>query len=196
MCVDYSDLNRACTKDFYPLPNIDQMIDSTAGHEMLTFMDAFAGYNQIKLAKEDQDSTTFITHKGVLAFTVLPFGLLNAGATFQQAMDTIFAPQIGRNIQIYVDDMIVKSVEAEAHIIDLIEMFDNIRKHSMRLNPSKCSFGLAGGKFLGYLLTHRGIDADPSQIKSIQEMSSSKSLKDLQSLTGCIAALRLFIPQS
>lgn len=88
MCVDYSDLNRACLKDFYPLPNIDQLIDLTAGHGMLSFLDAFAGYNQIKLAKEDQDNTTFITHKGVFAFTVLPLGLLNIGVTFQRAMDT------------------------------------------------------------------------------------------------------------
>lgn len=172
------------------------MIDSTAGHEMLSFMDAFARYNQIKMAKEDQDDTAFITHRGVFAFTVLPFGLLNVGATFQQAMDTIFAPQIGRNVQIYVDDMIVKSVKASDHIKDLLEMFENIRKHSMRLNPNKRSFGLGGGKFLGYLLTHRGIKADPSQIKAIQNMPSPKSLKDLQSLTGCIAALCRFIPQS
>lgn len=83
MCIDYSDLNRACPKDFYLLPNIDQMIDSMAGNEMLSFMDAFSGYNQIKLAKEDQDNTAFITYKGVFACTILPFGLLNAGATFQ-----------------------------------------------------------------------------------------------------------------
>ena len=87
MCVDYSDLNRACPKDFYPLPNIDQLIDATAGHEVISFMDAFSGYNQIKLAKEDQDDTAFITHRGVFAFKVVPFGLLNAGATFQRTMD-------------------------------------------------------------------------------------------------------------
>lgn len=158
MCVDYSDLSRACPKDFYPLPNIDQLIDSTVGNEMLSFMDAFAGYNQIKLSKEDQDETAFITYKGVFAFIVLPFGLLNLGATFQKAMDTIFSSQIGWNIHIYVDDMIVKSVKASDHISELIETFKNIRKHNMRLNPLKCSFGLSGGKFLGYLLTHRGIE--------------------------------------
>lgn len=162
MCIDYSNLNRACPKDFYPLSNIDQLIDSTAGHEILSFMDAFAAYNQIKLEKEYQDDTAFITHRGVFAFTVLPFGRLNAGATIQQAMDTIFASQIGRNMQIYIDDMIVKSVKTSDHISDLIESFENIRKHSMCLNPSKCSFGLRGGKFLGYLLTHQGIEAKPS----------------------------------
>lgn len=133
-------------------------------------MDAFAGYNQIKLAKEDQDDTAFITHKGVFSFMVLPFGLLNAGATFQQEMDTIFTPQIGRNVHIYVDDMIVKSVKASDHIADLIETLENIRKHNMRLNPAKCSFRLNGGKFLGYLLTHRGLKTDPTPIKAIQDM--------------------------
>ncbi|XP_017216818.2 uncharacterized protein LOC108194379 [Daucus carota subsp. sativus] len=196
MCVDYSDLNRACPKDFYPLPNIDQLIDATAGHELISFMDAFSGYNQIKLAKEDQDSTAFITHKGVFAYTVLPFGLLNAGATFQRTMDTVFADQIGRNMEIYVDDMIVKSVKAPSHAKDLRETFDCIRKNQIRLNPAKCSFGLGGGKFLGYLLTQRGIEADPSQIAAVRDMQPPKTVKDLQILTGCIAALRRFIPQS
>ncbi|XP_017224785.1 uncharacterized protein LOC108201008 [Daucus carota subsp. sativus] len=196
MCIDYSDLNRACPKDFYPLPNIDQLIDSTVGNELISFMDAFSGYNQIKLAKGDQTSTAFITHRGVFAYRVVPFGLLNAGATFQRTMDKIFAPQIGRNMSIYVDDMIVKSAKANGHLEDLKETFDRIRAHSVRLNPAKCSFGLSGGKFLGYLLTQRGIEADPLQIKAIRDMQSPRSLKELQTLTGCIAALRRFIPQS
>nr|XP_017239614.1 PREDICTED: uncharacterized protein K02A2.6-like [Daucus carota subsp. sativus] len=196
MCIDYSDLNRACPKDFYPLPNIDQLIDSTAGHELISFMDAFSGYNQIKMAKEDQDDTAFITHKGVLAYTVVLFGLLNAGATFQRTMDTIFAPQIGRNMQVYVDDMIIKSVKSTHHHEDLRETFTRIRDNQVRLNPAKCSFGLTGGKFLGHLLTQRGIEADPSQIKAIKEMEPPRILKDLQVLMGCIAALRRFILQS
>ena len=196
MCIDYSDLNRACPKDFYPLPNIDQLIDATSGHELLSFMDAFAGYNQIKMASEDKNDTAFITHRGVFAYNVVPFGLLNAGATFQKTMDTIFEPQIGRNMQIYVDDMIVKSLKIEDHLVDLKETFVRIRANQMRLNPTKCSFGLGGGKFLGYLLTQRGIEADPTQIKAIQDMPAPRSIKELQVLTWCIAALRRFIPQS
>nr|XP_017245509.1 PREDICTED: uncharacterized protein LOC108217176 [Daucus carota subsp. sativus] len=196
MCTDYSDLNRAFPKDFYPLPNIDQLIDATSGHELLSFMDAFSGYNQIKMAPEDQNSTAFITHRGIFAYKVVPFGLLNAGATFQRTMDTIFASQVGRNMQIYVDDMIVKSLKANEHSKDLRETFTRIREHSMRLNPTKCSFGLAGGKFLGFLLTQRGIEADPAQISAIKEMPAPKTIKELQTLTGCVAALRRFIPQS
>ena len=107
-------------------------------------MDAFAGYNQIKMASEDKNDTAFITHRGVFAYNVVPFGLLNAGAIFQKTMDTIFEPQIGRNMQIYVDDMIVKSLKIKDHLVDLKETFVRIRSNQMRLNPTKCSFGLGG----------------------------------------------------
>lgn len=100
MCIDYSDLNKACPKDFYPLPNTDQLIDATAGNELLSFMDAFSGYNQIKMDNQDWEQMAFITHRGVFSYRVIPFGLINAGVTFQQMMDTIFGKQIGRNLQI------------------------------------------------------------------------------------------------
>ncbi|XP_074374330.1 uncharacterized protein LOC141714711 [Apium graveolens] len=169
MCIDYSDVNRACPKDFYPLPNIDQLIDATAGNELLSFMDAFLGYNQIKMDSHDWQQTAFITHRGVFGYKVMSFGLINAGATFQQTMDKIFSSQIGRNMLIYVDDMITKSKVAFDHVTDLREMFTNAMK---------------------------GIEADPAQTKAILEMSKPRSIKDLQKLTGCIAALRRFIPQS
>lgn len=142
MCIDYSDLNKACPKDFYPLPNIDQLIDATAGNEMLSFMDAFSGYNQIKMDNQDWEQMAFITHRGGFGYRVMPFGLINAGATFQQMMDTVFGSQIGKNLQIYVDDMIAMSKVAVDHINDLRETFENARRHGMRLNPTKCSFGL------------------------------------------------------
>ena len=111
MCIDYSDLNRACPKDYYPLPNIDQLIDATSGHELLSFMDAFSGYNQIRMDNNDWGKTAFITHRSVFGFKNMSFGLISAGATFQRTMDVIFASQIGRNMEVYVDDMIVKSKE-------------------------------------------------------------------------------------
>lgn len=126
MCINYSNLNRACPKYFYQLPNIDQLLDFISGNQLLSFMDAFSGYNQIKMVEEDQDDTLFMTHRGVFAYKVVPFGLLNAGATFQKTMDTIFAPQLSRNMQIYVDDMIVKSLLAEDHVKDLLESFERI----------------------------------------------------------------------
>ena len=119
MCVDFTDLNRACPKDNYPLPRIDTLVDSTARHELLSFMDAFLGYNQIKMKEEDQEKTSFLTSQGLLCYKVMPFGLKNAGATDQRLMNKMFARQLGRNVQVYVDDMLVKSVRENDHLSDL-----------------------------------------------------------------------------
>ncbi|XP_074329165.1 uncharacterized protein LOC141666851 isoform X1 [Apium graveolens] len=148
------------------------------------------------VARHSLQQTAFITHRGVFGYKVMPFGLINAGATFQQTMDKIFSSQIGKNMLIYVDDMITKSKVASDHVTDLRETFTNARENNMRLNPAKCSFGLTAGKFLGFLVTQKGIKADPAQTKAILEMDKPRSIKDLQKLTGCLAALRRFIPQS
>ena len=110
MCVDFMDLNRACPKDSYPLPRIDTLVDSTTRHELLSFMDAFSGYNQIKMNEEDQERTSFVTSQGLFCYKVMPFGLKNTGATYQRLMNKMFTDQIGRNVQVYVDDMLVKSL--------------------------------------------------------------------------------------
>ena len=109
MCVDFTDLNKACPKDSYPLPRIDQLVDSTAGHRLLSFMDAFSGYNQIRMDEVDQEKTSFVTSQGLFCYKVMPFGLKNAGATYQRLVNHMFRPQIGRNVEVYVDDMLVKS---------------------------------------------------------------------------------------
>ncbi|XP_074336976.1 uncharacterized protein LOC141674152 [Apium graveolens] len=137
MCIDYTDLNNACPKDPYPLPNIDQLIDATSGHVMLSFMDAYSGYNQIKMDPKNILKTAFITHRAVYAYVMLPFRLTNAGTTYQRAMNKIFKDQIGRNQESYVKDMIAKSTSIPGHIGDLRECFDNLRKYSLRLNPEK-----------------------------------------------------------
>ena len=111
MCVDFTDLNNACPKDSFPLPRINQLVDSTAGHKLLTFMDAFSRYNQIQMAKEDQEKTTFMTSQGLYCYRIMPFGLKNTGATYQSLVNQMFSKQIGRNVEVYVDDMLVKSKE-------------------------------------------------------------------------------------
>ena len=129
MCVDFTDLNKACPKDSFPLLRIDQLVDSMAGHKLLTFMDAFLGYNQIKMAKEDQEKTAFITSQGLYCYKVMPFGLKNAGATYQRLVNKMFSQQIGRNMEVYVDDMLVKSKGELAHLDDLKETFVTLKAH-------------------------------------------------------------------
>ena len=118
MCVDFTDLNKTCPKDDYPLPKIDHLVDSTAGHALLSFMDANAGYHQIQLATEDQPPTPFITNAGVYCYKVMPFGLKNVGATYQRMVNKVFRSQIGRNLEVYVNDMINKSKQASEHAAD------------------------------------------------------------------------------
>ncbi|XP_057443195.1 uncharacterized protein LOC130734919 [Lotus japonicus] len=126
----------------------------------------------------------------------MPFGLKNAGATYQRLMDRVFQGLVGRNMEVYVDDMIVKSVFGSNHHKDLMEAFGRIRKHNMRLNPEKCSFGIRGGKFLGFMITSRGIKINPDKCKAIQEMKSPSNVKEVQRLTGRIATLSRFLPHS
>ncbi|KAL0454708.1 UNVERIFIED_CONTAM: hypothetical protein Slati_0810000 [Sesamum latifolium] len=119
----------------------------------LSMMDASQGYHQIMLAPEDQKKVSFITSEGTFCYLAMPFGLKNAGATYQRLVDKIFRPQIGRNVEVYVDDMLVKSKKAEEHVKDLEETFSILRKYKLKLNPAKCAFGVQGGRFLGFIVT-------------------------------------------
>ncbi|KAH9686870.1 hypothetical protein KPL70_014547 [Citrus sinensis] len=180
MCVDFTDLNNACPKDGFPLPKIDQLVDSTAGHSLLSFIDAFSRYNQIPMDKHDEESTTFITNMGLFCNRVMPFGLKNAGATYQRLVNKIFKPLIGQTMEVYVDDMIMKSREPADHVQHLEENFDLLRKYRIKLNPEKCAFGVSSGKFLGFLVSHQGIKANPKKIRAVIEQSRSKALVDAE----------------
>ena len=170
MCVDFTDLNKACLKDSYPLPRIDQLVDSTTGHKLLSFMDAFSGYNQIRMDGADQEKTSFVTSQGLFCYEVMPFGLKNAGATYQRLVNHMFRPQIERNVEVYVDDILVKSLNEEEHLDDLQETIDTLKRFSMKLNPSKCGFGVLLENFLKFMVSHRGIKANPEKIKAILNM--------------------------
>ncbi|XP_024046702.1 uncharacterized protein LOC112101040 [Citrus clementina] len=196
MCVDFTDLNKACPKDSFPLPKIDQLVDSTAGHGLLSFMDAFSGYNQIPMYEPDEESTAFITNQGLFCYRVMPFGLKNAGATYQRLVNKVFKPLIGKTMEVYVDDMITKSKIPKEHVGHLEETFELLRKYKMKLNPEKCAFGVESGKFLGFMVSHRGIEANPEKIQAIVQMTSPRNLKEMQSLTGRLAALSRFISKA
>ena len=196
VCVDYTDLNDACPKDSFPLPRIDQIVDASAGQGMLSFLDAFSGYHQIPMFPPDAEKTAFITPHGLFCYNVMSFGLKNAGATYQRLVTKIFRPLLGKTMEVYIDDMLVKSKERSRHASHLEETFELLRKHCMKLNPLKCAFGVSAGKFLGFMVTQRGIEANPSQIKAILESQAPDSRKSVQQLTGRLAALGRFISRS
>src|SRR5438128_2480490 len=193
MCVDYTDLNKACPKDPFGLPRIDQVIDSTAGSELLCFLDAYSGYHQVSLAESDCIKTSFITLFGAYCYITMPFGLKNAGATYQRAMQRCLHDQLGRNMEAYVDDVIIKSRVKEDLISDLSETLTNLRRFKWKLNPKKCVFGVPLGKLLGFIVSYCGIEASPEKLKDIFRMNSPTALKDVHKLTGCMAALSCFV---
>ena len=161
VCVDSTDLNKACPKNPFPMPQIDQLVDATVGHPRMSFLNAFQGYHQIALAVDDQEKIAFVTPIENYHYKVMPFGLKNVGATYQRMMTSMFEPQLGKNIDIYIDDMVVKSKVESDHVNDLRNIFDILRRYKLRLNASKCSFGVGSRKFLGYMVTHRGIKVNP-----------------------------------
>nr|KYP75627.1 Retrovirus-related Pol polyprotein from transposon 297 [Cajanus cajan] len=195
MCVDYTDLNKACPKDSYPLPSIDRLVDGASGHALLIFLDAYSRYNQIMMYPPDEVHTSFITDHANYCYRVMPFGLKNASATYQRLMDKVFHHQIGQNMEVYVDDMVVKTTSATDHASDLAEIFAQVRKHNMRLNSEKCVFGVHGGKFLGFMITSRGIEANPEKCKAIIQMQSPQTVKEVQRLAGRLVSLSRFIPK-
>ena len=119
VCVDYTDLNDACPKDSFPLPRIDQIVDALAGHGMLSFLDAFSGYHQIPMHPPDAEKTSFITPRGLYCSNAMPFGLKNAGATYQRLVTKMFRSLLGSTMEVYIDDMLVKSNQRQDHVTHL-----------------------------------------------------------------------------
>ena len=179
LCIDFTNINRACPKDSCPFPRIDLIVDATAGHELLSFMDAFSGYNQISMDPNDEEKTSFVTAQGTHCYRVMPFGLKNAGATYQRLVKRMFQKQIDTTMEVYIDDMLVKSTTAKLHIAHLSEPFQILRNYNMKLNPAKCAFGVSAGKFLCFIVNHRGIEANPDKIKVVLNMPSPSSIKEV-----------------
>ncbi|GKV51647.1 hypothetical protein SLEP1_g58282 [Rubroshorea leprosula] len=196
MCIDYTNLNQACPKDCYPMPSIDKLVEAASGNERLSLLDAYSGYHQVPMALEDEEKTSFYAGDAIYCYVMMPFGLKNAGATYQKMVTIVFRAQIGKNLEVYVDDIVVKSLKAEDHLAYLDETFNNLRKNRMRLNPAKCIFSVESGKFLGFMVSRRGIEVNPEKIRAIAEMEPPKSVKDIQRLTGRVAALHRFISKS
>jgi hypothetical protein len=196
MCVDFTYLNKACRKDDFPLERVDKIVDDTTNSEMLSLLDMFTGYHQIRVRREDEEKRSFITPFGTFCFVRMPEGLKNAGCTFSRMRAIVLHPQLRRNILAYVDDIVVKSIQRRDHISDLTKTFANLRAANLRLNPEKCVFDIHKGKVLGCLVSTKGIEVNPNKIKALIEMQDSVSVKDVQKLTGRVAAFNRFIPRA
>ncbi|GKU88726.1 hypothetical protein SLEP1_g2955 [Rubroshorea leprosula] len=164
MCIDYTNLNQACPKDCYTMPSIDKLVEKTSGNERLSLLDAYSSYHQVPMAPEDEEKTLFYTGDEIYCYVMMPFGLKNAGATYQKMVTIIFRAQIGRNLEVYIDDIVI--------------------------------FGVEFGKFIGFMVSRRGIEVNPEKIRVIAEMEPPKSVKNIQRLTGRVTALHRFISKS
>jgi hypothetical protein len=193
MCIDYTSLNRACPKDEYHMPCICQIDDSTTSCELLSFLNAYSGYHKISLAVDDEEKTTFITPFGIFCYTKMTFGLKNGGATYQKCVHTVLESQIRRNIEAYIDDIVVKSRKRGDLLSDLEETFGNLRKFRMMLNPKKCVFGVSSGKLLRSMVSSRGIDANPKKVEAIDKLQPPRTRKEIQKLADMMAVLSRFI---
>ena len=148
------------------------------------------------MALDDQEKTVFVTPVGNYHYKVMHFGLKNAGSTYQRMMTKMFEPQLGKNVDVYIDDMVVKSKLVSEHVTDLTSIFEILREHKLRLNVSKCSFGVGLGKFLGYMVTHKGIEVNPDQIKAINKLATtSESQRGAETYwnDGCLESVYIQI---
>ena len=160
---------------------------------MLSFLDAFSGYHQIPMHPLDVEKTSFITPHGLYCYNVMPFGLKNVGPTYHKLVTKMFRPLLGSTMEVYINDMLVKSKQCPDDAAHLQQTFDLLREYDMKPNPLKCAFGVNVGQFLGFMVTQRGIEANPAQLKTILQSPAPSSKKGIQQLTGWLTALGRFI---
>jgi hypothetical protein len=194
ICVYFRNLNRATPKDEYLMPVADLLVDSASGNKVISFLDGNAGYNQIFMAKEDVSKTAFHCPGFISLFewVVMTFGLKNAGAMYQRAMNLIFHDLLRVLMEVYIDDVVVKSVGFGEHMTDLKLSLERMKKYGLRMNPLKCAFRVTSGRFLGFIVHEHGIQIDPKIIDSIRKIGEPVCKKDVQELLK-INYLRHFI---
>ncbi|KAM2981417.1 hypothetical protein FF2_012722 [Malus domestica] len=198
ICIDFRNLNLATPKDEYTMPISDLLIDATANHTILSFMDGHARYNQIFIVESDVHKTAFRCPRalGTYKWVVMPFDLKNIGTTYQRAINTIFHDLIGTIVEVYIDDVVIKSKHRQTHLDDLRQAFLRMRQHNPKMNPAKCAFGVSTGNFLGFLVHHRGIEVDENKARAIINAPPPTTKKQLQSLLSKITFLHRFIANS
>jgi hypothetical protein len=169
MCINYTSINMACPKNLFPLSRIDQIVDSTSDCDLLCFLYAYSGFHQIPMSREDEEHTAFITVDDLFCYVSMPYGLKNALPTFMRVMHKAFGDLIRDLVEVYVNDIIVK-IKSHAYLLDnLTLVFDRLRSMRTKLKPDKCVSGVTTGKLLGFLVSYRGIEANPEKIKKSKQ---------------------------
>jgi hypothetical protein len=181
VCVDFRNMNWATTKDGYPMPIADVLVNNASGHKVISFLDGNAGYNQIFMAKEDMHKTAFRCSRfvGLFKWIMMTFGMKNAGATYQRAMNLIFHDLLGVILEIYIDDVVVKSADFREHMADLRILLERMRKFGLKMNPLKCMFSVSVGWFLGFIVHAQGIQVDPKKVEAISRMKEPTCKRDV-----------------
>jgi Reverse transcriptase (RNA-dependent DNA polymerase) len=192
-CVDYRKLNGITKKDAYPLPRIDDMLNTLKGSKWFSTLDLASGYWQVAMHPRDREKTAFVTRYGIYEFNVMPFGLCNAPATFQRLMDRVYQDIAWKFVVVYLDDTIVYSKSFDEHLEHLRETFIRIRQAGLRLNLEKCNFWMQSLPFLGHIVTSIGIAPDPQKIEAVQKIQPPKTVTQLRSFLGLVGYYRQFI---
>lgn len=179
ICIDFRNLNKVSLKDNYPVPKMDHISHKVVGSQRMSMMDGFSRYNQILVHPNDQEKTTFTTPWGTFMYSKMPFGLINAGATFQRAMDIAFSEERDRFVVIYLDDITIFSESDKKHYQHLQRVFHKCMKFGVSLNPKKSHFALQEGKVLGHIISKEGIRIDPSRVEAIENIDIPRSRKEV-----------------
>jgi hypothetical protein len=179
LCVDFRNLNRSSKKDNYPLPKMEHILQRVTGASRISMIDGFSGYNQISVMPKDREKTAFTTPWGTFMYAKMPFGLLNAGATFQRVMDIAFIGEKDQFVVIYLDDVTVFSRTDEEHRCHLKRFFLKCRRFGLSLNPKKSLFAMKEGKLLGHIVSAEGVRIDPSRVEAIHTLSLPRSKKEV-----------------
>jgi hypothetical protein len=194
LCVDFKNLNRSSRKDKYPLPKMEHILQRVTGESRMSMIDGFSGYNQIYVLPEDREKMTFTTPWGTFMYAKMPFGLMNAGETFQRAMDIAFIGENDKFVVVYLDDITIFSRSDKEHRFHLRKVFLKCRSFDISLNPKKSLFAMQEGKLLGHIVSVEGVRIEPSRVEAIQALSIPRSKKEVQSFLGKINFLRRFVP--
>jgi hypothetical protein len=171
------------------LPRICQIVDFTTSCELFLFLDFYSGYHQISLATDDEEKEAFITQIAIFYYTKMVFDVKNQGATYQKGIQNILKTQIGGNINVYIDDVVVKSKKHGDLLDDLKDIFDNLHKYKIMLNPKKCVFDVSIGKLLGYMVSTQGIDANSKKVEAIEQLQPGLTRREIQKLAGMMTTL-------